>query len=206
MSKAMTIIRALDISLASVAVVVLSPVMIAIALAIKCGDRGPILFRQTRVGRNGRPFVILKFRSMYVQGADAASRQGAVDGVDVANARSRFKTTVRNDPRVTPTGRFLRSSHIDELPQLFNVLLGDMSLVGVRPDTPSQEADYPPAYWITRHALRPGITGSAQIGSSEGGLTARTALELQWLNHPSVKNYFNILMRTVGKVAKRSSF
>lgn len=206
MKSGMMLIRTLDMGLSLVAIILLSPVMLAIAVAIWSGDRGPILFRQIRVGRDCRPFVILKFRSMLVSDSNDSSSQGTVTEADIAEARRKFRTTVRNDPRITPVGRLLRSSHLDELPQFFNVLRGDMSLVGVRPDTPSQEADYEPAYWVERHALRPGITGPAQIGPTDGGLAGRTVLERQWLGSPTLLAYLTILGRTVGKVVNRSSF
>jgi Sugar transferases involved in lipopolysaccharide synthesis len=206
MKSGMMLIRTLDMGLSLVAIILLSPVMLAIAVAIWSGDRGPILFRQIRVGRDCRPFVILKFRSMLVSDSNDSSSQGTVTEADIAEARRKFRTTVRNDPRITPVGRLLRSSHLDELPQFFNVLRGDMSLVGVRPDTPSQEADYEPAYWVERHALRPGITGPAQIGPTDGGLADRTALERQWLRAPNLRTYLIVLGRTIGKVVNRSSF
>lgn len=206
MKNGMMLVRALDIVLSLAAIVVLSPVLLAIGAAIWFGDRGPVLFRQTRVGRDCAPFVIFKFRSMSVADSNDSTSQGTVGNENVAEARRSFKTTVRNDPRITPIGRMLRSSHLDELPQLFNVLRGDMSLVGVRPDTPSQQADYESAYWIERHALRPGITGPAQIGPTDGGLAGRTALERQWLEAPSLLDYLSILGRTLLKVIKRTSF
>ena len=200
------VIRGLDLVLATLGALVLSPVMAIIAAAIWLGDRGPVLFRQARVGRGGRHFTILKFRSMSVTDSMSANSQGIVAGGDPAAARHAFQTTVKNDPRITPIGRILRASHLDELPQLFNVVAGDMSLVGVRPDTPSQQADYDPAYWIERHSLRPGITGPAQIAGSETGLAGRTAREREWLNSPTVGRYFSTLVATVGKVFKRTSF
>lgn len=206
MKNGTMLVRAMDIGFSLAAIVLLSPAMLAIAVAIWLGDRGPVLFRQTRVGQGRRPFVIFKFRSMSVSDSSDSTSQGTVSQTNVAEARRKFRTTVRNDPRITPVGRLLRSSHLDELPQFFNVLRGDMSLVGVRPDTPSQEADYEPSYWIERHALRPGITGPAQIGPADGGLAGRTALERTWLSSPNLRAYLIILGRTIGKVVNRSSF
>ena len=165
-----------------------------------------MLVRQARVGRDARHFTILKFRSMHITASISESSQGAVVGGDTAAARRTFQTTVRNDPRVTRIGRLLRASHLDELPQLYNVVMGDMSLVGVRPDTPSQQLDYDPSYWIERHGLRPGITGPAQITRFETGLADREVLEREWLNSPTVRRYFYILLATMGKILKRSSF
>lgn len=200
------VIRGLDLVLATLGALVFLPVMAVIAAAIWLGDRGPILFRQTRVGRGGRHFTILKFRSMSVTDSMSTSSQGVVAGDDAAAARRAFRTTVRNDPRITPIGHVLRASHLDELPQLFNVIAGDMSLVGVRPDTPSQQADYDPAYWIERHSLRPGITGPAQIAGPNTDLAGRTARERDWLRSPTVWLYLSVLCSTVGKVIKRTSF
>jgi lipopolysaccharide/colanic/teichoic acid biosynthesis glycosyltransferase len=200
------VIKGLDLVLSALALLVLSPVIVVVAAAVWLGDRGPVLFRQARVGKGGRHFTILKFRSMYIADSKSMSSQGAVVGGDAAAARSAFRTTARDDPRITPVGRFLRASHLDELPQLLNVLAGDMSLVGVRPDTPSQQADYDPGYWIERHSLRPGITGPAQIAGSDSGIAGRTAREQEWLRAPTIGLYFAILFATAGKVFRRTSF
>lgn len=205
-SRGHGLIRTLDLVLAGIGALILSPIMVMIAAAIWLSDRGPVLFRQTRVGKGGRHFTILKFRSMSVAASMSASSQGVVAGMDIANARTAFRRTVKNDPRITPIGKFLRASHLDELPQLLNVLAGDMSLVGVRPDTPSQQADYDPAYWIERHSLRPGITGPAQIAGSDTNLAGRTAREREWLQSPTLGKYLTILVSTIGKVFRRTSF
>lgn len=165
-------------------------------------DRGPVLFRQERVGQGGRTFTILKFRTMRV--APDSSLRSPDDGAPTATDRARFQTTVPGDPRITKVGAQLRRTHLDELPQLLNVLSGDMSLVGVRPDTPVQEVDYPADFWITRHTLRPGITGPAQLKSDTADLAERTRLELEWLNSPSLSQYFRVLLGTVRKTSKRS--
>lgn len=199
-----TIIRILDILLAMLAIIFLAVPMLIVALLIWSDDHGPVLFRQTRVGRNGAHFKILKFRTMTV---DPDRFLGDVSRKGDANfdgARAKFRTTTANDPRITKVGRYLRSSHIDELPQFFNVVLGDMSIIGVRPDTPVQESDYSPEYWITRHMLRPGITGPAQLKSDTANLAQRSALELTWIQNPTVKDYFRIIFATVLKVVKRS--
>lgn len=197
------LIRICDVALAVVMVAGLAVPMAVIALLIKAEDRGPALFVQRRVGRNGKPFDILKFRTMRVD-PDAGS--GEVDGEGpeaLAAARSRFRTTEVNDPRITRIGAPLRLMHLDELPQLFNVLTGDMSFVGVRPDTPAQQADYPAAYWKERHVLRPGITGPAQLFNSSS-LEERTARERTWLTNPAFVTYWGTLIATLAKVLKRS--
>lgn len=199
------LLRAFDLAISATALCVLSPIMALIAVAILLETGGPVLFRQTRIGRGGRPFTILKFRSMYRSDSMAQTSQGEVRGDDIRAARGQFRTTVPNDPRITPVGRFLRSTHLDELPQFINVLKGDMSLVGVRPDTPAQEADYEPGYWIKRHALRPGITGPAQI-RSVADIGERTEFETLWLEKPTMTQYLTVLGATCQKVLRRTSF
>ena len=137
--------RAMDIVLSLVALCALSPLLLAAALTIAVETGLPVLFRQTRVGLNGREFGMFKFRSM------------------VKNAASIGPYfTTDNDPRITRVGRFIRRTSIDELPQLINVLRGDMSLVGPRPDVPAQRSLYSEADWAQRCSVRPGITGLAQ--------------------------------------------
>ena len=137
--------RAMDIVLSLVALCALSPLLLAAALTIAVETGLPVLFRQTRVGLNGREFGMFKFRSM------------------VKNAASIGPYfTTNNDPRITRVGRFIRRTSIDELPQLINVLRGDMSLVGPRPDVPAQRSLYSEADWAQRCSVRPGITGLAQ--------------------------------------------
>jgi lipopolysaccharide/colanic/teichoic acid biosynthesis glycosyltransferase len=138
--------RLLDFSLASVALVVLSPLMGVIALLVRIDSAGPALFRQERVGRGGRTFAILKFRSMR---ADAPLRGPAL--------------TVGDDPRITRIGRFIRRHKLDELPQLMNVIKGDMSLVGPRPEVPRYVDLYPEEIRSVVLSVRPGITDPASV-------------------------------------------
>ena len=137
--------RVVDVVFTLMAVVLLSPVLVITGVCIAAESGRPVLFRQTRVGRGGREFGMYKFRSM-VKNAAALGPYFTSD----------------NDPRITGVGRFIRRTSIDELPQLINVLRGDMSLVGPRPDVPAQRSLYSDADWALRCSVRPGITGLAQ--------------------------------------------
>ena len=142
------------------------PIMVVVALLVKLSSPGPILFRQTRVGLRGSHFVLYKFRSMY---ADAEARTGAV-------------WATKNDPRITPIGRWLRKLRLDELPQFFNVLRGEMSLVGPRPERPEfcamLEEKIP--FYKQRHWVRPGITGWAQINHKYGDTIEDSMIKLEY--------------------------
>ena len=151
--------RVFDLLGASLALLLLLPLMLAIALAIKLDSRGPVFFRQQRVGRRGVPFDIHKFRSM---AADAPQRGPAL--------------TVGDDPRITRVGRWLRRTRLDELPQLLDVLAGTMSLVGPRPEVPQYVAHYPAALRERALSVRPGITDpSSLLYLDEAELLARAA-------------------------------
>jgi len=148
--------RGIDIVGASIGLILLSPLLLAAALAVRFSDGSPILFRQTRMGLHGRPFEMLKFRTM---GTDAEAR---LDEIQHLNERSRVAFKARDDPRITPIGRWLRRTSIDELPQLWNVLAGSMSLVGPRPPLPREVAEYD--VWHRRRlSMKPGITGLWQV-------------------------------------------
>ena len=149
--------RALDLVLATLAIVVLAPLFALVAIAIKLTSPGPALFRQQRVGLGGQPFEVFKFRTMAAEKCDATG----------------VRQTVAGDSRVTPLGRFLRATSIDELPQLFNILLGSMSIVGPRPMVEGQLAagrDYRELvpYYDYRFAMKPGLTGWAQCHGLRG--------------------------------------
>jgi len=146
--------RLMDVIVSGLALVLLSPLYLAIALTIKITSPGPVLFTQERSGRDRRLFRIYKFRSMYV-GADAAKG-------DLSSEIAGPLFKIRNDPRVTPVGRFLRKTSLDELPQLINVLLGDMSLVGPRPFLPL-ETEQIRGWASRRFDVRPGLTGLWQV-------------------------------------------
>jgi len=148
--------RALDVVVAGGALVALSPLWLVIAAAIKLNSPGPVLFRQTRVGKDGTPFTVFKFRSMY---ADAEARRAALLA---QSDREGVCFKLRHDPRVTAVGRVLRRFSLDELPQLLNILRGDMAIVGPRPGLPEEVAAYP-AKALTRLDVLPGLTGLWQI-------------------------------------------
>lgn len=159
----MLIKRLVDIAGAVVAIVLCSPFMLTAAIAVKMTSRGPLIFKQERVGLHNKPFQMYKFRSMEVQ-SDADEKKG---------------WTVKNDPRVTKVGRILRSTSIDELPQLFNVLKGDMSMIGPRPERPlfvEKFREEIPRYMI-KHQVRPGITGWAQVNGYRGDTSIKKRIE-----------------------------
>lgn len=192
--------RALDIAASAAGILVLSPVLIGIAIAVKATSRGPVLFRQPRVGYRNSTFDIFKFRSMYTDRCD-------LTGV---------AQTTENDPRITPVGRFLRRTSLDELPQLLNVLRGDMSLVGPRPHVAGMLAcgvpyeELAPDY-DRRHDVRPGITGLAQVNGYRGPTTTRDAAlgrvryDIQYVENYSFWGDVKIILKTVANEFKGGS-
>jgi exopolysaccharide biosynthesis polyprenyl glycosylphosphotransferase len=182
---------------AATAVLMLSPLFIAIALAIKLGDGGPVLFRQVRVGRNSRPFNVYKFRTM-VPGAD--KMKADLEGHNEVTGGVLFK--IKDDPRITKAGSWLRRYSMDELPQLFNVMLGHMSLVGPRPALPSEVAEYGD-YVRRRLAVRPGITGLWQVsGRSDLPWDEAVRLDLRYVENWSFALDLQILWKTWSAVIK----
>lgn len=186
--------RLIDIVGALVAILLTSPVMAVTALAIKLEDRGPVLFRQIRVGLNGRVFFCYKFRSMVV---DAEARLAEIKDLNETDGLL-FK--MAKDPRVTRVGKVIRRFSIDELPQLFNVLSGSMSLIGPRPALPSEVANYDAAVRRRLH-VRPGLTGLAQVsGRSDLSWSETVRLDLYYVDNWSLFQDLSILTRTVGAV------
>ena len=190
----MAIKRTADIIVSAFAIVLLSPVMLIIAIAVRLDSRGPAMFKQLRAGRYGRPFRILKFRTMC---RDAEDRISEV--VSVTELREpMFK--LREDPRVTRVGRFVRRTSLDELPQLFNVLVGQMSLVGPRPEEVWLVERYDETQRF-RLQMRPGLTGPMQVhGRGELNFQERMAVEREYVENYSLRKDLKILLRTVSTI------
>lgn len=186
--------RILDVGVASIVLIMAAPIMLITAIFIKIDSPGPILFRQTRVGKWGEPFPCYKFRSMYI---DAEQRLQDLMAKNEADGPV-FK--MKNDPRITRVGRVIRKLSIDELPQLLNVLKGDMSLVGPRPALPKEVAQY--TYdQIHRLNAMPGITGLQQVsGRSDIDFKRWVELDLQYISEQSLIKDIEILLRTIPAV------
>jgi exopolysaccharide biosynthesis polyprenyl glycosylphosphotransferase len=186
--------RLIDIAASAAGIVVLSPLLLLIAIAVKVSSPGPVLFKQVRVGRDGREFLCLKFRTM-VAGAEEqlAALLDQSDGNGLL-----FK--MREDPRVTGVGRQLRRFSLDELPQLFNILRGDMSVVGPRPPLPREVANYSDDL-RRRLLVRPGLTGLWQVsGRSELSLEESTRLDLYYIDNWSLMSDVEIAWKTIRAV------
>jgi len=188
--------RALDVFGSLALLGLFSPVMIAAAIAIKLESRGPVFFRQPRAGRRSSSFALVKFRSMYL---DADDRKAEVEELNEASDGVMFK--IRRDPRVTPVGRFLRRYSIDELPQLFNVLKGEMSLVGPRPLIFPETAALDEHWHLRRLELRPGLTGPWQIyGRSQSPFQEMVRFDYQYVAGWSLARDVEILLATLPAV------
>jgi lipopolysaccharide/colanic/teichoic acid biosynthesis glycosyltransferase len=186
--------RAIDVVAASVLLLVLLPLLFAIAAAVVLDSGAPVLFRQSRVGRGGKRFEMLKFRTM----RSDRRRRSAGPPSGMSERRLRHKSI--RDPRVTRLGRFLRRACLDELPQLWNVLRGEMSLVGPRPELPSIVDAYQP-WQHMRHLVAPGITGWWQINRCEDRLMHEsTELDIYYVRHHSLLLDARILTRTLSAV------
>jgi len=184
--------RVIDIVLSALGLIILSPLMIIVALAIKATSPGPVFYLQERVGQGEKPFMLYKFRTM----------------INNAEARTGPVLAAENDPRITPIGKFLRATRIDEIPQLWNVLKGDMSLVGPRPERPFFIEKFKkeiPGYEY-RHLVKPGITGLAQI-SGKYSTTADDKLryDLMYIGNLSLMQDIKILLQTVPVVLNSSA-
>jgi exopolysaccharide biosynthesis polyprenyl glycosylphosphotransferase len=183
--------RTVDVVVGTATLVLLAPVMALIAIAIKLGSPGPVLYRSWRVGQNGKLFVFLKFRTM-VMNADELK-----DSLQHLNEREGLLFKISNDPRTTPFGRFLRRYSLDELPQLVNVLRGEMSLVGPRPPSLDEYEKYTAEHQI-RLAAKPGITGLWQISARNDPSFARAlSLDRSYIENWSPWLDLKILLKTM---------
>ncbi|MBD3179547.1 MAG: sugar transferase [Candidatus Latescibacteria bacterium] len=189
--------RTIDLVVASFIVLLVLPLIPVIVLLIKMDSRGPVLFRQKRVGKDGRVFDLYKFRSM-VDGAEKA-----LDSLRPLSNTEGPIFKIEEDPRITRVGRFLRRSSLDELPQIINVLKGDMSIVGPRPNLPSEVAQYLP-WQRTRLLVTPGITCFWQVaGRSHIGFQEWMRLDLEYIKKRSIKTDLKIIFKTFPAVIAR---
>jgi lipopolysaccharide/colanic/teichoic acid biosynthesis glycosyltransferase len=189
--------RALDIAVAGVAILASSPLLIAAAIGIRLSSPGPIVFRQNRTGLGGRPFTIYKFRTMCI---DAEAKQAALKALSEQDGPA-FK--LKNDPRIFPLGRFLRKTSIDELPQLFNVLKGDMTLVGPRP-LPVHEADAVLQWQQRRHDVTPGLTCTWQVeGRSRVKFEEWMRMDMRYARRRNLVHDLALVAKTVPAVLLR---
>ena len=199
--------RLFDILFAGTLVLLLSPLLVAVAVATRLDSRGPALFRQRRVGYQEREFTLFKFRSMrldadprghqeyvtaLIKGTDASSNGNGVDGEE--EGETLYKLAVDN--RITPVGRWIRKWSIDELPQLFNVLFGEMTLVGPRPAIPYEVAEYP-TWYLQRFSVKPGLTGYWQVsGRNERTYEEMVRLDIEYAERRSLPLDLSILIKT----------
>ena len=192
--------RVVDIIGALFGIIVTSPIMLVTAIVIKLTSKGPVIFKQKRVGMNGRVFSMYKFRSMYV---DAEERKKELMANNEMSSDLMFK--MKDDPRVTKIGKFIRRTSIDELPQFFNVLIGQMSLVGTRPPTEEEVSKYSRNHW-RRISIKPGITGMWQISgrSSITSFDEIVDLDTKYIDEWSVMVDFKVMFKTIGVILRRN--
>lgn len=187
--------RAFEVLVATLGLVIFGPLLALIGLLIKLESPGPVFFTQKRLGKDEKPFHVIKFRSMTVPEAGEERVETAVEDIDSFQFRPRG--------RITAIGRALRACSLDEMPNLLNVLRGDMHLVGPRPDEPELVAQYRPE-WRRRHTVKPGITGLAQINGRTDLTYAQTmAYDLEYVDKRSFAGDIRIMLKTLGVVARR---
>lgn len=193
--------RALDVTASSIALTILSPVFLVTTLAIRKDSEGPAMFKQQRIGKNGKLFEIYKFRTMV---PDADKKLFELLAIDEEAAKEyKINKKLKNDPRITKLGNFLRKTSIDELPQLINVLKGDMSLVGPRPYLPREREDMG-EYYNTIIESKPGITGLWQVsGRSNTTFKERMKFDMEYNENKSFANDMGLLFKTIGVVVKK---
>ena len=194
--------RTMDLTLTLMGLAVIWPLLLLIAIAVKLDSKGPILFRQTRAGVGGRSFRILKFRTMVV---DAEARKAALAHLNEYPDAKLFK--IKNDPRITRIGKFLRKTSLDELPQLWNVVRGEMSLVGPRPCVPAELRQYAPHHMVRLHVV-PGVTGPWQVGGRNTVLDFEEVvrMEQEYIRSWSLWKDLAILLKTVPTLLGRGAY
>ena len=193
--------RAFDFIVALAAIVAISPLLLIISAIVYLGDPGPVIYGQLRIGKNGKAFKMWKFRSMY-KNADKMIDQL----IDEQRQQYITEFKIDNDPRITPVGNFLRKTSLDELPQLFNVLCNDMSLVGPRPLIESEIQTYYADMFDTLLSVKPGVTGYWQAYARNNATYQsgqRQQMEMYYVNHASIMLDIKILFRTVASVLRR---
>jgi lipopolysaccharide/colanic/teichoic acid biosynthesis glycosyltransferase len=189
--------RIFDVIVSVILVVFLAPIFLVLFILVKCDSPGPFIFATVRIGRDSERFVIYKIRTMYESA-----------GVIANDEMQPYITTAENDERITKAGAILRKFHLDELPQFVNVIIGDMSIVGVRPDAPSQIDDYKKYVWVNRHLMRPGITGLSQVhsGDLDFDFSSRNKYDLYYVkSKKKLRLDLYILWRTVLKIMRGNS-
>ena len=193
--------RAFDFIAALAAIVAISPLLLIISATVYMGDPGPVIYGQVRIGKNGKAFKMWKFRSMY-KNADKMIDQLT----DEQRQQYITEFKIDNDPRITPVGNFLRKTSLDELPQLFNVLCNDMSLVGPRPLIESEIQTYYADMFDTLLSVKPGVTGYWQAYARNNATYQsgqRQQMEMYYVNHASIMLDIRILFRTVVSVLRK---
>src|ERR1035437_3971332 len=198
-SFALTIKKIMDLSVSFLMIVCLSPVLLTIAILIKITSKGPVIFKQARVGLRGRQFSLFKFRTMI---ADAEKLKKDLEADNEMDGPV-FK--IKDDPRVTPIGKFLRRTGLDELPQLFNILKGEMSLIGPRPPLPTETLQYK-RWQLRRLSVKPGLSCFWQIKPDRNNIKFEKWMELDlaYIDNWSIRLDFIILLKTIGTIFKRS--
>jgi lipopolysaccharide/colanic/teichoic acid biosynthesis glycosyltransferase len=213
--------RTLDLVGAGAGLLVTSPVMLGVAIAIRIESPGPVLFRQVRLGLGGRPFMLYKFRTMHAEADEGAHRRhvrglirgegraadaGSAMGSAAAQGEEAVWVPIEVDPRVTRVGRFLRRTHLDELPQLLNVLRGEMSLVGPRPPIPYEVEVYEP-WHLRRLSVVPGLTGLWQVRAwGKLSFDEGVAIDLEYVEQRSFMGDIGIILRTFWQILTGRQF
>jgi lipopolysaccharide/colanic/teichoic acid biosynthesis glycosyltransferase len=201
--------RPLDVIFSLFLILLFAPLMLLVAVAVAATSPGPVLFKQTRIGKGGKPFTFYKFRSMAVNSDDRIHREyvarlieGETDKVNEGDS-SRPLYKIKSDPRITSVGRIIRKTSIDELPQLFNVLKGDMSLVGPRPPVPYEVERYQNWHLLRVLGIKPGITGLWQVeGRSKTTFDEMVRLDVRYMRYCSLRLDLKILFKTIAVVLR----